>query len=239
MMKPIYKPKGKAADYAPLAINIYKGCNHHCMYCYARKMAARFSPRAYTNDFDYVKQRPGIVEAVEKQLIADPNIDHADIHLCFTCDPYPAGIDTTPTREIIHLLYYHGFNRPQILTKAPSRAERDFDLLSGVGVYGCSLTWVDELEPCADPTERRIESLRRAHDQHIFTWASLEPVFHTEEVYRAIREFDFIDRFSIGKLNHMPSPIDWAAFGRECERLCKEHGRSYQIKSDLRKEMEA
>lgn len=33
-------------------------------------------------------------------------------------------------------------------------------------------------------------------------------------------------------------PIDWAAFGRECERLCKLHGRNYYLKEGLRAEME-
>jgi hypothetical protein len=30
----IYAPKGQAAEYAPLAANLYRGCGHACAYCY-------------------------------------------------------------------------------------------------------------------------------------------------------------------------------------------------------------
>ena len=44
-----------------------------------------------------------------------------------------------------------------------------------------------------------------------------------------------VDLFKIDRLNYGKSDIDWAEFGRECERLCIEHGRNYYIKEDLRK----
>lgn len=31
-MKPIYKPKGAAAEYGDYAVNIYTGCPHRCYY---------------------------------------------------------------------------------------------------------------------------------------------------------------------------------------------------------------
>ena len=31
----IYEPRGKAREYAPLAVNLYNGCGHSCEYCYA------------------------------------------------------------------------------------------------------------------------------------------------------------------------------------------------------------
>ena len=31
-MKPIYEPKGKAREYADLALNIYTGCPNGCEY---------------------------------------------------------------------------------------------------------------------------------------------------------------------------------------------------------------
>ena len=34
----IYKPQGRAKEFADLAINIYKGCTHSCKYCYGAKI---------------------------------------------------------------------------------------------------------------------------------------------------------------------------------------------------------
>jgi len=30
----IYEPKGAAREYAELALNVYRGCVHRCIYCY-------------------------------------------------------------------------------------------------------------------------------------------------------------------------------------------------------------
>lgn len=45
-------------------------------------------------------------------------------------------------------------------------------------------------------------------------------------------------RVKIGKLNYHPSGINWAQFGREAERVCRERGLDYYIKDGLRKEMQ-
>jgi hypothetical protein len=44
----IYEPAGRAREYAALACNIYRGCDHACEYCYApaatRRDRAAFAP---------------------------------------------------------------------------------------------------------------------------------------------------------------------------------------------------
>lgn len=237
MNKPIYKPKGKAGEYGDYAINIYDSCNHGCTYCYARPMAARFG-RPWG---DVPKPREGIVEVAKNQL-AHGHIKGQLIHLCFTCDPYPAEIDTTTTREIIQAIKASG-NHVQILTKGGDRAQRDFDLLDNGDAFGVTISGDDEHmlnnEPMAAGLYERLNSLKRAHELGIKTWVSFEPVYIPSKVYLYIMIAEYIDLYKIGKLNHHPSDINWGAFGRECERLCMLHGRNYYIKDDLRKEMEA
>lgn len=235
-MKPIYQPKGRAGEYCEWAINIYTGCNHGCTYCYARKMANRWG-----KDFSVVEPRKGIVESTKKQIAAEKITDR-EIQLCFTCDPYPADVDTTVTRDIIETIKNSG-NHVRILTKGGFRAERDFDLLDGGDWFGVTISggWSTmEVEPNTATPENRLRSLAAAHDKKIKTWVSCEPVLHADAIYGLIADCDFIDTYKIGKLNyHTPEdflllPIDWAAFGLECERLCHEHGRQYYIKEDLR-----
>lgn len=239
-MTPIYQPTGRAGEYAPLAVNIYAGCNHGCAYCYAAKNFRRWHPH---DDFTRVVLRPGIVEAVKAQLTTSGMRDKT-IMLCFTCDPYPAPpVDTTPTREIIKVIKDSG-NHVQILTKGGLQAERDFDLLDSGDWFGVTyagypniLDGVSEHEPMAAAPRTRLLSLQKAHRCRIKTWVSCEPVLGVGDVQCLIENADYIDLFKIGKLNYHPSDINWGVFGRECERLCQQYGRNYYIKEDLRKEM--
>ena len=102
-MKPIYAPKGKAKEYGDYAVNIYTGCPHRCYYCFAPSVLRRDREQFHS----CVAPRAGIVDATAKQLERE-QITGKTIHLCFTCDPYPTGYDTTATREIIKLLKASG-----------------------------------------------------------------------------------------------------------------------------------
>lgn len=235
--RPIYEPRTRAREYSDLAINIYTGCNHGCTYCYAKDMHDRYKPN---ENFANIKVREGIVEAAKNQLSGGKYRDKK-IMLCFMCDPYPAIIDTTPTREIIKLIKDAGAN-VSILTKGASRAERDFDLLDSGDSFGVTISCNTDMakihEPNADNPFVRLLILDKAKDKGIKTWVSCEPVLEVEAIYKLIIEYgDSIDLYKIGKLNHKRSDVKWGEFGRECERLCKEYGRNYYIKEDLRKEM--
>lgn len=238
-MKPIYEPSGAAKEYGDLALNIYTGCNHGCYYCFAPNVLHKTR-----DDFAKVEPRKNIVEEVRKQLEKE-QITGKLIHLCFTCDPYPADIDTTPTREIIKLLKAYG-NHVQILTKGGYRAERDFDLLDendrlGVTVCGYpegTLFLQQESEPNAAPEIDRLSSLSVAHKQGIKTWMSMEPVLDAVAVLNFLElGVDYVDEYKIGKLNYHTSTINWHDFGHAAEEICKRRGLTYYIKDSLRKEM--
>jgi len=182
----------------------------------------------------------GIVEAVRRQLEREPISDRT-ITLCFTCDPYPADIDTTPTREVIKAIKESG-NHVQILTKGGFRAERDFDLLDGNDLFGVTISGNDTdmktHEPAAAGCVERHLILHKAKKAGLRTWVSCEPVLNPEAIFQLIKNGKYIDLFKIGKLNYEKSSINWAAFGAECEQLCQRHNRNYYIKEDLRAEME-
>ena len=235
MFRPIYEPRTRAKEYSDLAINIYNGCSHMCWYCYSKKMHERWHPN---EDFADVRPREGIIEATKRQL-SGGKYKNKKIMLCFMCDPYPALIDTTPTREVIKAIKEAGAH-VQILTKSGDGARRDFDLLDSEDSFGITLTGFRE--PLAALPSERIMTLADVAKLGVKTWVSFEPVIEPLVVLLDIELIpDFVNRdtlLKIGKLNHFKNNTDWKKFGLEAERICKEKGWNYYIKEDLRAEMD-
>ena len=228
-MKPIYEPKGKAKEYGDYALNIYTGCPHRCYYCFAPSVLRRDKEAFHS----VVEPRKGIVEETRKQLERE-KITGKLIHLCFTCDPYPTGYDTDPTRQIIILLKEYG-NHVQILTKGDG--SRDFDLLDEEDWYGITLDGV-RTESTEDRRKENLISFAKAHAQGIKTWVSFEPVTDDSKFFAELYAVsNIVNKVKIGKLNYYPSDIDWKDFGEKAEALCKSLGLDYYIKDGLRAEM--
>lgn len=238
-MKPIYEPKGKAKEYGDYAINIYTGCPHRCYYCFAPNVLHKVK-----DDFhSHIEPRKNIVEEVRKQIERE-EITGKLIHLCFTCDPYPNGYDSTPTREIIKILKDSG-NNVQILTKNGVDAIRDFDLLDSGDMFGVTYAGYSPEDFVRQPKEEieagtpleRVKALYLAHKKGIKTWVSAEPVLNATDVLEFMIFANYVDIWKVGKLNYYPSDIDWGDFGRRAESILKSKRKAYYIKDSLRKEM--
>lgn len=227
-MKPLYVPRGRAKEYGDYAVNIYTGCPHRCYYCFAPQVLHREREAFHAR----VEPRAGIVEALKKQIERESVTDKL-VHLCFTCDPYPRGCDDSATREVIRALKESG-NHVQILTKGDG--SRDFDLLDSEDWYGVTVSGADHesQEPGAIPEGQRLGIMQNAPCRK---WVSFEPVIQQDFVLTMLSLIDVSVRVKIGKLNYHPSDINWAQFGREAERICRERGLDYYIKESLRAEM--
>ena len=187
-MKPIYVPKGKAKEYGDYALNIYTGCPHRCYYCFAPNVLHRDREQFHS----VVEPRKNIVEETRKQLERE-HITGKLIHLCFTCDPYPTGYDSMPTRDIIKLLKEYG-NHVQILTKGDGK--RDFDLLDENDWYGVTIDGNGYHKDFC-----RMFDILSAHNRGIKTWVSFEPVLDAHNVLDAIEAMaSTVDKVKIGKL---------------------------------------
>jgi DNA repair photolyase len=242
-MKPIYKPSGAAAEYAEWALNIYTGCPHRCYYCFAPTVLHRDREEFHS----HVEPRKNIVGETAKQ-IEHEGITGRLINLCFLCDPYPTGYDTSTTRDIIKLLKDNG-NHVQILTKNGRDSMRDFDLLdsndrfgityAGYSGYCSDPNYIPREEPNSGSPHDRLLALCEAYERKIFTWISCEPVLNAMDVLNFIQLADYVDLWKIGKLNYYPSCIDWKWFGEQVEAVCRSEHRNYCIKDGLRKEMES
>ncbi len=232
-MQTIYEPKGRALEYSPLALNLYTGCTHNCLYCFNKKM-----PWYDGIKFSKPEPRKGLLAALKKEA-AKMVGDKRDILLCFTCDPYPP-IKEDITREVLEIMECYDL-KPQILTKAGARATRDFGLLqTNNWKFGTTLTLNNKAdlalwEPGAAGYEDRVAAIRYAKSMGIYTWVSLEPVIKPEQTLQIIEDLvDMVDFWKIGKLNYMPElerGIDWHGFLKKATSILK--GCKYMVKKDL------
>jgi DNA repair photolyase len=235
----IYEPRGKAAEYSPLAANIYRGCSHGCVYCYAP--SATYRERSVFHG--QPEPRRNFAEELSRDLKKYRG-DERPVLLCFTTDPYQQLDESARlARHAITALADNG-NAIRILTKGGMRAARDFDVMASCDCeFGATLTFLDdarsaEWEPGAATPADRISALRGAKSHGIKTWVSLEPVIDPEEVYGIIRAtHGFVDLYKVGKLNYHPlsKKIDWHDFRIRVESLLASLGKDFYIKDDLRK----
>lgn len=233
----IYQPKGRAYEYAPLACNIYRGCDHGCLYCYAPSATQR-----KREEFNASTTRSNFLAKLSKEAAKYQAIGTTDqILLCFTCDPYQhLDCDLGLTRKTIQILHQHDLN-VQVLTKGGRRATRDLDLFTPEDAFATTLTLLDDKasrhwEPMATLPHSRINAIQQFHAAGIPTWVSLEPVLDPAVALEIIRQtHEFVDLYKVGKLNYhqLAKTIDWRQFAHDAVRLLKSLGKDYYIKKDL------
>jgi len=242
-MSIIYEPKGRAKEYSLLAANLYTGCSHGCLYCYAPGVLRMDKEKFHTE----VAARKDVVKQIEKEAAALACTDRR-VLLCFTCDPYqPLDDELQLTRQVLQILKKHRVPF-QILTKGGMRAARDFDLYEKWDAFATTMTFMQPtfMQPCyseiweprAALPDERVSAIKIAKEAGIQTWVSLEPVIDIWESLKIISQtHDFVDHYKIGKLNYIepPVPVDWRRFGKEAITLCEFYGKSYYIKQDLAK----
>ncbi len=159
-MAVIYQPAGRAREYADWACNLYRGCSHGCIYCYAPAVL-----KTSRGDFAASKPRANILEELTKDVkkLKTPT----EIHLCFTCDPYQPEEETALiTRQALGIIKGGGHS-VRILTKAGSLAQRDFMFLDSRDWFGVTLTCDNpedsaKWEPKAAMPHERIMNLAAA-----------------------------------------------------------------------------
>ena len=237
--KYIYETKGRAREYRELACNLYTGCDHECIYCYAPNILQR----QRSDFYERVLPRGKILENIEKESkLYAAHGEKRQVLFCFACDPYShADVEYQLTRQAIKICHR---NRMDIcvLTKGGLRSLRDLDLFTPFDSYACTLTSLYdkvslEWEPGAALPGERIDALKEYNKAGIQTWVSLEPVIDPEWTFQIIKEtHQFVDEFKVGKLNYHEKErdINWTQFGRDAVALLDKIGSKYYIKHDLR-----
>lgn len=166
------------------SINPYRGCEHGCIYCFARPSHAflNLSPGL---DFETrLIARPGIGAVLDAEL-RSKSYKVATVALGTNTDPYqPCEAEYGVMREVLAVLSAH--RHPLAITTKGTLIERDLDILApmaaqGLLRVGISVTTLDrdlsrKMEPRAASPERRLAVIRTLTAAGIPVRAMLAPV---------------------------------------------------------------
>ena len=237
MSKIIYEPSGRAAQYSPLAVNIYTTCDHGCLYCYAsnaRKMKKEI----------FHAQNAIAKDAIKRLRKDAPKYkgDDREILFCFMGDPYnPDETANGITRQAIEIMIENDL-RFTVLTKGGDRVRRDLDLFKSYPKcsIGQTIVFFDQAsashwEPNASRLSERFKLARDAHEMGIRTWVSLEPVIDPKQALTVVRLLHpYVDYWKVGPVNYVKDiNVDWKKFKNDIEQLFQEVGADYYLKKEL------
>jgi DNA repair photolyase len=152
-------------------INLYKGCAHGCVYCYAPSLIR--DERSWGSYVDAKVNAPAVLEGELRR--AEKNV----VFVSSASDPYqPAEAKYGLTRRCLEVLLRHDFP-VLVLTRSPL-VMRDVDLLKRLrwARVGFSISSVSDpvYEPGVPSLEKRIAALRTLRSEGIKTWVSLAPI---------------------------------------------------------------
>ncbi len=179
------------------SLNPYRGCEHGCIYCYARPTHAWLDLSPGLDFETRLLHKPDAPERLVEAL-ARPGYRCAPIMLGANTDAYqPIERQQRLTRRLIEVLTQH--DHPFFIVTKGSLVERDLDLIAPAAAKGqvrvaISLATLDaalarRLEPRAAHPERRLESIRRLSDAGVpvsLMLAPIVPVLSDSEVERVL-----------------------------------------------------
>ncbi|PIN78590.1 radical SAM protein [Candidatus Woesearchaeota archaeon CG_4_10_14_0_2_um_filter_33_10] len=195
----LHKTKIPGADFA---INHYSGCQHACIYCYARFICRWRRKNERWGDFVDVK-----INAPE--LVAEESKNKkGTIILCTTADPYqPIEKKYKLTKKVLQNLNKN--MKLSILTKS-DLITRDIDLFKRFKncELGLTITTLDEnikkiFEPFSPSSNARLEALKKLKKEGFYTYAFIGPILpyltNLEKIFKEVSPF--VDLFMFEDLN--------------------------------------
>ena len=180
------------------SINAYRGCEHGCVYCYARPSHA-YHDLSPGLDFETkLFAKPNAAELL-RQTLAKPGYTPKPIAMGTNTDPYqPIEADYRITRSILEVCLEA--RHPVTITTKSARVTRDLDLLAELArlnliAVAISITSLDprlsgRLEPRASAPAKRLEALEKLVDAGVPAHVSVAPIIPsiTDEYLEEILE---------------------------------------------------
>ncbi|HEX5263797.1 MAG TPA: PA0069 family radical SAM protein [Phenylobacterium sp.] len=165
------------------SINPYRGCEHGCIYCYARPAHAYMGLSPGLDFESKLFFKPEAARLLEREL-ANPRYQPEVIHIGGNTDPYqPQERRLRITRQVIEVL--SRFNHPFSIISKSALILRDLDLIAPMAErnlvrVAISVTSLDRklarsMEPRAATPEKRLEAIRRLADAGVPTVVMFAP----------------------------------------------------------------
>jgi DNA repair photolyase len=166
------------------SINPYRGCEHGCIYCYARPTHCYFGHSAGLDFETILYAKHNAAELLEAEL-SKPGYEPLTIALGAVTDPYqPIERELGITRSILEVLERTA-HPVGIVTKSAG-VLRDIDILSRMAErrlvkVAVSVTTLDRrlarsMEPRASTPPRRLEAIRRLSDAGVPVTVMVAPI---------------------------------------------------------------
>jgi DNA repair photolyase len=179
------------------SINPYRGCEHGCIYCYARPSHAYWGYSAGLDFETKLTAKVNAPEALEREL-SKPGYEPKTIMIGANTDGYqPIERERKITRRLLEVL--ERFEHPVAIVTKSALVVRDADILSrlasrGLAKVAISVTTLDHrlarrMEPRASAPAKRIEAMRRLADAGVpvaVMAAPLIPALNDNELERIL-----------------------------------------------------
>ena len=174
----MHEVQAKSILSAKNGVNIYRGCQHGCIYCDSRSKCYNM-----THDFEDIEVKANALTLLKDAITKKRK--KCVIGTGSMSDPYmPLEEELCYTRKFLQLLDYHGFGGT-IITKS-DLVLRDLDIIKSINkkakfVLQMTMTTFDEdlckiIEPNVATTKRRAEVLNIMRDNDIPTVVWLSPI---------------------------------------------------------------
>ena len=169
--------------YFDRSINPYRGCEHGCIYCYARPTHSYLGLSPGLDFETKIIAKRNIAEVLRAEL-ARPRYEPSLLVIGSATDCYqPVERQLRLTRSIVELM--HDTRHPFALVTKSSGVERDLDLIAPAASRGLAAVYVTvttldttlarQLEPRAASPLRRLRTIRTLADNGIPVGVSLAP----------------------------------------------------------------
>ena len=169
--------------YFEYGLNPYRGCEHGCVYCYARPSHS-FLGLSPGLDFEtQIIAKPNLAEVLARELQAKSYLPKL-IAVGTVTDGYqPIERDLNITRSVVQVL--HDCHHPVAIVTKGSGVERDLDLLAPMAARKLAAVYVTitslnrelcrKLEPRAAAPHRRLRTIRALSEAGVPVGVSVAP----------------------------------------------------------------